>query len=56
MQVELENLKFEINNFSNDKYFNDYYELFSFEFFDEKGKKFSDLSHGEKIFTKREII
>ncbi|MFA5428079.1 MAG: AAA family ATPase [Sulfurimonas sp.] len=47
---EFKNLKFEINNFSNDKYFNDYYELFSFEFFDQKGKKFSDLSHGEKIF------
>ncbi|WP_321469933.1 AAA family ATPase [Halarcobacter sp.] len=47
---EFESLKSQKPNIDDKKYFEDYYELFTFEFFDENGKKFSDLSHGEKIF------
>ena len=47
---DYESLNSQKPNIDNKKYFEDYYELFTFEFFDDNGKKFSDLSHGEKIF------
>lgn len=47
---DFESLNSQKPNIDNRKYFEDYYELFTFEFFDDNGKKFSDLSHGEKIF------
>ncbi len=47
---DYESLNSQKPNIDNKKYFEDYFELFTFEFFDNNGKKFSDLSHGEKIF------